>query len=54
VQILGATPHPDDAFMRQITRTLSEADAQTCRVLICDRDAKYQAPNAKAGGTDVT
>jgi putative transposase len=43
VQILGATPHPDDAFMRQITRTLTMADQQTRRVLICDRDAKWSA-----------
>jgi hypothetical protein len=43
VQILGATPHSDDAFVRQITRTLTMADAQTCRVLICDRDAKWSA-----------
>jgi putative transposase len=43
VRILGATPHPDDAFMRQIVRTLTMADAEECRVLICDRDAKWSA-----------
>jgi transposase InsO family protein len=43
VQILGATPHPDEAFMRQITRTFTMADMQTCRVLICDRDTKWSA-----------
>jgi hypothetical protein len=43
VQILGSTPHPDDAFMRQVARTLTMADGQACRVLICDRDAKWGA-----------
>ena len=43
VQILGSTPHPDDAFMRQIVRTLTPADAGGCRLLICDRDAKWSA-----------
>src|SRR5262249_27620129 len=44
VQILGSTPHPDEAFMRQVGRTLTMADAETCRVLICDRDAKWNGP----------
>jgi putative transposase len=59
VQILGSTPHPDEAFMRQVARTLTMADAGKGRVLICDRDAKwsaavrtrrapYHAPNANA------
>jgi transposase InsO family protein len=43
VQVLGTTPHPDDAFMRQVVRTLTMADADPCRVLICDRDAKWSA-----------
>jgi len=43
VRILGATPYPDEAFMRQIVRTLTMADAEECRVLICDRDAKWSA-----------
>jgi len=43
VRILGATPYPDEAFMRQIVRTLTMADAEECRVLICDRDAKGSA-----------
>ena len=43
VQILGATPHPDEAFMRQVMRTFTMADVQPCRVLICDRDAKWSA-----------
>jgi hypothetical protein len=38
--MLGTTPHPEEAFMRQIVRTLTMADAETCGVLICDRDAK--------------
>ena len=43
VQVLGTTPHPDGAFMRQVVRTLSMADSDVCRVLICDRDAKWSA-----------
>jgi transposase InsO family protein len=41
VQILGSTPHPDEAFMQQIVRNLTPAEAAGCRVLICDRDAKW-------------
>ena len=41
VQILGSTPHPDEAFMGQVARTLTMADGNVCRVLICDRDAKW-------------
>ena len=44
VQILGSTPHPDEAFMRQIGRTLTMADAEPGRVLICDRDTKWSRP----------
>jgi putative transposase len=44
VQILGSTPDPDDAFMRQVGRTLTPADGAACRVLICDRDAKWSQP----------
>ena len=40
VQILGSTPHPDEAFMSQVVRNLTLADGG-CRVLICDRDAKW-------------
>ena len=43
VQILGSTPHPDDAVMTQVVRTLTMADQRCCRVLICDRDAKWSA-----------
>jgi transposase InsO family protein len=46
VQIVGSTPHPDEAFMRQVGRTLTVADdgvlVGRC-VLICDRDAKWSA-----------
>ena len=41
VQILGATPHPDEAFMWQVRRTMTMADAGVRRVLICDRDRKW-------------
>jgi transposase InsO family protein len=44
VQILGSTPHPDEAFMRQVARTLTVADGEVCRMLICDRDAKWSEP----------
>jgi putative transposase len=48
VQILGSTPHPDEAFMGQVARTLTVADGGVCRVLICDRDAKWsQAVRAR-------
>ena len=40
-EILGSTPHPDEAFMHQVVRTLTMADADSCRVLICDRDSKW-------------
>jgi putative transposase len=43
VRVLGITPHPEEAFMRQIVRTLTMADAESCGVLICDRDAKWSA-----------
>jgi transposase InsO family protein len=43
VRVLGTTPHPDEAFMRQVVRTVTMADADPCRVLICDRDAKWSA-----------
>src|SRR5438874_12882597 len=37
-------PHPDDGFMRQVVRTLTIADGVGCRLLICDRDAKWNEP----------
>jgi len=44
VQILGSTAHPNEAFMRQVGRTLTLADAEAYRVLICDRDTKWSGP----------
>ena len=47
VHIVGSTPHPDEMFMRQVSRTLTAADEGILvgsRVLICDRDAKWSAP----------
>ena len=44
VQIRGSTPHPDEAFMGQVARTLTQADGKVYRVLICDRDGKWSAP----------
>ena len=41
IQILGSTPYPDERFMCQIVRNFTLADADGCRVLICDRDAKW-------------
>ena len=41
IQILGSTPHPDEALMGQVARSLTMADGEQCRVLICDRDAKW-------------
>jgi putative transposase len=46
VRIVGSTPHPHEAFMRQVTRTLTAADDGFLRdhhVLICDRDATWSA-----------
>jgi len=47
VQIVGSTAHPDEVFMRQIGRTLTDADDGALRpqsVLICDRDRKWSRP----------
>ena len=43
VQILGSTPHPNDLFMRQVSRTLTATDGllSADAVLICDRDRKW-------------
>jgi hypothetical protein len=46
VHIVGSTPHPNEVFMRQVTRALTAADDGWLvdhRVLICDRDAKWSA-----------
>jgi putative transposase len=44
VCIVGSTPHPDDAFMLQIVRQLTDAGDGVLdgrRFLICDRDRKW-------------
>ena len=44
VQIVGATPHPGELFMRQVSRTLTAADIGPLRdpsILICDRNRKW-------------
>jgi len=44
VQLVGSTPHPDDAFVVQVARTLTRADDGVLvghRFLICDRDTKW-------------
>ena len=44
VQILGSTPHPDEAFLVQTMRHLTEDANGGCdvhRMLICDRDRKW-------------
>ena len=44
VQIVGSTPHPNELFMHQVSRTLTAADTGLLRhhrVLICDRDRKW-------------
>jgi putative transposase len=43
VQLVGSTPYPSDLFMRQVTRTLTEAGGllRDHRVLICVRDRKW-------------
>ena len=46
VQIVGSTPHPHEAFMVQMVRTMTAADEGLLvqhRVLICDRDTKWSA-----------
>ena len=47
VQIVGSTPHPHEAFMQQVVRTLTAADEGLLvqhRLLLCDRDTKWSAP----------
>jgi hypothetical protein len=53
VQIVGSTPHPNDLFMHQVSRTLTAADAGLLRhhrVLICDRDRKWSQDRPAAVG----
>jgi hypothetical protein len=57
VHIVGSTPHPHEAFMRQITRMLTAADDGLLvqhRVLISDRDSKWSASvRARLGETGI-
>ena len=43
VQIVASSPHPNDLFMRQVSRTLTGPDGPLGdhRVLLCDRDRKW-------------
>jgi putative transposase len=44
VQIVGSTPHPDEAFVLQRARAATHADdgcLRNARFLICDRDTKW-------------
>jgi transposase InsO family protein len=43
VQIVGSTPHPNELFMRQVSRMLTATDGllRDHDVLICDRDRKW-------------
>ena len=46
VHIAGVTPHPDNLWMRQIARNLTDAEdgfLRNARYLILDRDTKYSA-----------
>jgi hypothetical protein len=46
VYLVGSTPHPDEAFMLQIARHLTDAADGVLagpRSLICDRDRKWSA-----------
>jgi hypothetical protein len=57
VQIIGSTPHPNDLFMRQVSRTLTTADeGLLCapRVLICDYDRKWSGDVRSPGSLALT
>jgi putative transposase len=46
VTIAGITPNPNEAFMAQVARNLTDSASgflRSHRVLICDRDTKYTA-----------
>ena len=46
VRIVGSTPNPNEAFMRQVVRTLTDASDGVLgeqRILICDRDRKWSS-----------
>jgi putative transposase len=51
VQILGSTPHPNEAFIVQTMRRLTEnvdGGLDANRVLICDRDGKWSTPSCSS------
>ncbi len=58
-QLVGPTPHPDDAFVVQTARALTDADdgwRRGARVVICDRDTKWSLAfrqTLAAAGVDV-
>ena len=44
VRIVGSTPNPNEAFMRQMVRAVTDASDRVLgdrRILICDRDRKW-------------
>jgi putative transposase len=46
VHLVGSTPRPDDAFVLQVARVLTDVDDSVLcghRILICDRDTKWSA-----------
>src|SRR5262245_51592886 len=46
VQMVASTPHPNEIFMRQVSRTLTAADIgllRDHRMPLCDRDRKWSA-----------
>jgi hypothetical protein len=46
VQIVGSSPHPDEAFVLQTARTVTDTDdgcLRRSRFLICDRDTKWSS-----------
>jgi putative transposase len=60
VQLVGPTPYPDDAFLVQAARTLTDAEhgcLRGARMLSCDRDTKWslavRQTLATAGGRVV-
>jgi hypothetical protein len=46
VQIVGSSPHPDEAFVLQTARAVTDMDdgcLRRSRFLICDRDTKWSS-----------
>jgi hypothetical protein len=50
VQIVGSTPHPDEAFMLQVIRELTAPHRILGgkRLFLCDRDRKWSLGSAAA------